>query len=158
VIKIAQIDPKTGRAIHIEDFWSLRHANIGDQSVLVAASPQSVHGTFKSATRATAGTTTITTPTANGSLLITDILISGEKANAATTEVRFTDGTNTVTLFLTQQVDFAANLGVAFQGRVQGWRDARIDMITAGTQDVTVLVCYTKVPEGLPFAEWDALR
>jgi len=146
------------RELHTEDYWSLRHANLGDQVVLVSATPPAVHGTFKSATRASAGTTTITSPTANGSLLITDILISGEKANSATTEVRFTDGSNNVTLFLTQQVDFAANLGVGFQGRVQGWKDARIDMITTGTQDVTVLVCYTKVPEGLPFAEWDALR
>jgi len=147
-----------GNSLHSEDYWAERPANAGDQYVLVTTSPASVHGTFKSSTRASAGTTTITAPTASGSLLVTDILISGEKANAATTEVRFTDGSNNVTLFLTQQVDFAANLGVGFQGRVQGWRNARIDMITTGTQDVTVLVCYTKVPEGLPFAEWDALR
>ena len=147
-----------GANLHVEDYWSLRPANLGDQHVLVSCTPPSIHGTFKSATRASAGTTSITTPTAGGSLLITDILISGEKAASATTEVRFTDDTNNVTIFLTQQVDFAANLGVGFQGRVQGWKDARIDMITTGTQDVTVLVCYTKVPEGLPFAEWDALR
>jgi len=147
-----------GQALEVENFWDTRHKNGVSERVLLVTDPTMVHGTFKSATRATAGTTNITTPTANGSLLITDIVISGEKANSATTEVRFTDGSNNVTIFLTQQVDFAANLGVAFQGRVQGWRDARIDMITTGTQDVTVLVCYSKVPEGLPFLEWDALR
>jgi len=158
MIKAELVHAKTGKSLHVEDYWSLRHSNLGDQAVLVTASPASIHGTFKSATRTGAGTTQLVLPRANGSLLITDILISGEKQAGSTAEVRFTDGTNTVTVFLASQVDAPPSFAHSFHGRLQGWRDARIDFITSGAGDATLLVCYTKVPEGLLFAEWDALR
>jgi len=94
----------------------------------------------------------------SGSLLITDFIISGEKQVGSTVELRFTDDTNTETLFLANQVDAPAQIAHAFQGRVQGWRDARLDIITAGTADATVLVCYVKLIDSVPYAEWNALR
>lgn len=129
-----------------------------DAHALVTIPIASVYGTFKSVTRIAAGTTTITTPDANGSLLITDILISGEKQQNSTVEVRFTDDVQNVTLFLASQVDAPAQIAHGFIGRFQGWRGARIDMITAGAADATVTLGYTKIPTGLAFAEWDALR
>lgn len=147
-----------GANLHVEEYWSLRHSNIGDQHVLVTTPPAAVHGTFKSATRTGAGTTQLVTPNANGSLLVTDILISGEKQAGSSTEIRFTDGSQTVTIFLASAVDAPPSFAHTFHGRLQGWRDARIDMVTVGSGDATVLVCYTKVPEGLLYAEWDALR
>jgi len=74
-------------------------------------------------------------------------------------EVRFTDGTNTVSLYgPASQVDFPVQIAHGFVGRCQGWRDARIDVVTVGTADATVTICYTKIPTSLPFKEWDALR
>lgn len=125
---------------------------------LVTIPVNSIHGTFKSVTRTGAGTTTITTPDADGSLIITDLLISGEKQVSSTVEVRFTDGSQSVTLFLMGQAVVPAAIAHSFTGRFQGWRDARIDVITAGTADATVTLGYTKVPTGLVFAEWDELR
>ena len=129
-----------------------------DIQILVAGTPAQFHGTFKSATRSGAGTTTLVTPNSNGSILITDVVISGEKTNSTTTIVQFTDGGDTVVLFNATQTDAPVNLAIPFVGRVQGWRDAQVDMVTDGANETTVLVCYMKLPEGLPFAEWDALR
>ena len=157
-IKATLTHGKTGKQLHVDDYWATRRSNPGDQTVLIVTNPAAVHGTFKSATRTTAGTTTLVTPNANGSLLITDILISGEKQTGSSAEVRFTDGTNVETVFLASQVDAPPSFAHSFHGRLQGWRDARIDFITSGAGDATLLVCYTKVPEGLLFAEWDALR
>lgn len=147
-----------GRILHTEDYWAEREANLGDQVILVTASPASVHGTFKSVTRTTAGTTIVTSPNANGSLLITDILISGEKQTGSSTIVRFNDGTQNIVVFNASQVDAPPSIAHSFHGRLQGWRDAYIEMETTGAGDATVLICYTKVPEGIPYAEWDALR
>jgi hypothetical protein len=157
-IKATLTHGRTGKQLHVDDFWAPRRSQPGDQTLLVVTNPYSAHGAFKSATRTTAGTTTLVTPNANGSLLITDILISGEKQTSSSAEVRLTDGTNSATVFLASQVDAPPSFAHAFQGRLQGWRDARIDFITSGAGDATLLVCYTKVPEGLLFAEWDALR
>lgn len=115
-------------------------------------------GTFKSATRTADGTSTITEPTPGGSLAITDLIVTGEKQANSSVEVRFTDGTNFVTIYLASQVDAPANTAIGFQGRWQGWQDARIDMITVGTADATVAIGYIKLPSSLAFAEWDALR
>ena len=147
-----------GTNLHAEDYWSLRRSNLGDHHVLVTSPPASVHGTFKSATRTSAGTTQLVVPNANGSILVTDILISGEKQAGSSTEVRFTDDSQTESIFLASAVDAPPSFAHTFHGRLQGWRDARIDMVTTGAGDSTVTVCYVKVPEGLLYAAWDALR
>lgn len=129
-----------------------------DLQILVTGTPAQFHGAFKSATRVDGGTTTIVTPNSNGSLLITDIVISGEKTTGTTTTINFTDGVATVQLYKVDQANGPVNISTGFVGRVQGWTDARIDMVTDGTNETNVLLCYMKLPEGLPFAEWDALR
>lgn len=131
---------------------------VGDEQVPVVALFRGAFGTFKAATRTTAGTTEITSPGIGGSLILTDLMVTGEKQAGSSVEVRFTDGTNTVTLYLASQVDAPASTAISFSGRWQGWKDARLDMITVGTADATVAVGYIKVPGGLEFAEWNALR
>lgn len=130
---------------------------VGDE-ILVTVGFPGIHGVFKSVTRDEAGTTTITGPILGQSILLTDLLISGEKQAGSTVEVRFTDGTNTVTIFSASQVDAPPNFAHSFVGRIQGWADARLDMITSGAGDATVMVGYVKIPSGIPFSEWDSFR
>ena len=148
----------TGIALEACDLFAPFERLQGDNLGLEIIDPYRLYGTFRSTTRTTAGTTTITSPEDNGSLVITDLLISGEKQAGSTAEVRFTDDTNTSTLFLASQVDAPPNFSHSFAGRIQGWRDARVDLITSGAGDATVLLCYIKVPNGLPYAEWDTYR
>jgi len=115
-------------------------------------------GTFAAQTRTTTGTTIIIAPEGGGSIIITWIVVSGEKQAGSDVTVRFTDGSDTVTLMVINQVDAPPNLSIAFPSRVQGWRDARVEMVTSGAGDATVSVGYVKVPQGLVFSDWDALR
>jgi hypothetical protein len=158
MLKVVLSDPDNGSALQTRPIAEAGQKPKGDERVLEVAQFSQVHGTFKSATRTGAGTTTIVSPDADGSLIITDIMISGEKQAGSSVEIRFTDGTDSAVMFLASQVDAPPQLAHSFLGRVQGWKDARIDMVTAGAGDATVLVCYTKIPSGLPYEEWDALR
>lgn len=115
-------------------------------------------GTFTSVTSSTATTTNIVTPSDDGSVHVTDIVISGEKQNAGTAEIRITDGTNNITLFKATLTDAPVNMALAISGRMQGWKDARIDLITNSGGDITVTLGYVKEKTGLNFLEWDALR
>ncbi len=130
----------------------------GKTASLLTATSGLGFGTFKSATRTTAGTTEITAPDPGGSIIVTWIVVSGEKQAGSDVTVRFTDSTNNVDIIVASQVDAPPNLAIGLPSRVQGWQDARIDMITSGAGDATVSIGYIKIPAGIPFAEWDALR
>jgi hypothetical protein len=130
----------------------------GAPNMLGMATLAHAHGVFKAATRTDAGTTILTTPILNQSIILTDMIISGEKQAGSVVTVRFTDGTNTVNIFVASQVDAPPQIAIPFAGRWQGWRNARLEMVTSGAGDATVAVGYMNVPEGLTFEEWDALR
>lgn len=149
---------RINKEILSSDFFARFTGFRSKSNVLAVTDFVGSQGRFQSQTRTTAGTTTVLTPIGGGSIILTDLLISGEKQAGSTVEVRFTDGTNNATIFLASQVDAPPNFSHPFRGRFQGWKDARIDMITSGAGDATVTLGYVKAPEGIPFAEWNALR
>ena len=153
-------DAATGRAIAtVQPTGRLEDLKLtGKEVALVVVPVGGTFGTFKSASRTTAGTTTVTDPAPGGSIIITDLLISTDKTNATSVTVQFTDGTDTVVVFEADSSNAPVNVGTSFSGRWQGWEDARIDMVTVGAVTATVAVGYVKIPVGLPFAEWDGLR
>lgn len=121
------------------------------------AEPQR-HGVFKAVTSTAQTTTPIVTPADQGAIVITDLLITTNKKTAGVLTLRFTDDSNTINIAVFP-VDLAVNQPMSFLGLVRGWQDARLEMVTTGaTFDATVTAVYMKVPAGLPFAEWDALR
>lgn len=116
------------------------------------------HSTFKSVNRASAGTTIITSPDTGGSVQVYDLLVSADKVNAATATIRFTDGSNTINMMTITTTDAPANFAVPLRGRWQGWKDARLELVTVNGVDCTVAVSYMKVDESLGFTEWDSFR
>lgn len=131
-----------------------------DETIYIITDYFRANGTFKSELILTPATTTITSPDPSGSLIITDIVISADKTNNTTLLVQFTDGVNTAVIISPDTTNQAVNFSWAPQGRIQGWKNARIDVITGGvgTPSVAVTVGYLKIPSGLEFADWDALR
>ncbi|MEE8382222.1 MAG: hypothetical protein V3R78_10170 [Thermodesulfobacteriota bacterium] len=129
-----------------------------DNIALVTTTIALAHSTFKSVTRTTAGTSIITIPSLEGAIVITDILITGEKRIGATITVRFTDDTNTINLLIGDAANNSINLGHAFNGLVQGWRNSRVELVTVADVTATVTLVYYKVEEGLSFLEWDSRR
>lgn len=152
------IDPRTKKAYHAEETWAESHSVTGNEVIPVYLSAWDAHGTFKSANRTTAGITSVVTPTNNGSIIITDILVSGDKVNGGSIEIQFTDDTRTISIFKATVTDAPVNLGVPVEGRIQGWVDSRLQMVVVGNVDATVTVGYVKMPTGLPYDEWDSLR
>jgi len=152
-LKAILTDSKTGRALHT--------ANVGiltTDPVLVVQGEAAIIGVWQSVNRTSAGTTTITTPVLNGSVIITDILISTTKTAMTDLLLQFTDGTETEVIFKVDTSNNPHAFGVTIRGRLQGWKNARIDMVTTGAVDATITLGYFKVPTGLDFKEWDARR
>jgi hypothetical protein len=130
MIKTSLTDVATGRQAQIAD------TPFG--SVLATIPTDKVYSVFKSGTR-----TTISAAKVAGNLTI-----------------RFTDGTETVNLYIVPLTDAPASFSVSFAGKWMGWRDARIEMVTSIDGAAIVSVGYTKIPSAhtLSYAEWDAAR
>ena len=129
-----------------------------NEIVQVFTSGPQRHGVFKAATSTTQGTTSIVNPDKLGSIIVTDLLVTTNKAANGILKLLFGDGVVAVNIAIFP-VDLAVNQNIAFVGLFRGWQDASLKMNTSGaTFDATVTVGYMKAPNGLPFDEWDALR
>ncbi len=126
--------------------------------VLVGRSHNSIAGHFKSSSRTSAGTTIIASPISSGFIVLTDLIVTTDKVNAATVVVQLTDGSNTVIISSSDVTDAPANYAIGFVGTWRGWKDARIELVTTGNVAATVSVGYSKCRDGLDFDTWDGQR
>ena len=124
----------------------------------VVTSEIMTHGVFRSEQRTSAGTTIITSPDEGGGLLLTDLIVTANKTASSTAIVQFANGGHTIILAQIDSVNNPANLSHAFNGRILGWKNAHIDIVTTGNVTINVLIGYMKVKNGLEFSAWDALR
>lgn len=150
MIKTSLVDSGTGKQV------SILPGLLGYETLVIATMPQLV-GTFKAASSTTETVTNIVTPDADGSLLITDLLISTGKSVGNTLVINFTDGSNTIKI-MQFELTVAVQYGQSFHWG--GWADARIDMSADAAFKATVAVGYVKIPKvsTLKYAEWDKLR
>jgi len=132
------------------------NGDYGKHYHLATISPGEVHGLWKAVSGTTAATTIVTQPQNGGNLHIQSIALSGEKKNTGTIELRFTDDTNTITIFKAILTDAPVN--IAIEGNYQGWKDSRLEVITVTDFTYTVLCGYIKQPSGLSYSDWDARR
>lgn len=142
-----------GHALHTE--------RIGRHVHLVTEDHSRVATQFKTADHTTAATTAVAKPPAGTALVLTDLIISGERINAGTIILHFTDDVDNVVLFTIHVTDAPVNLAMPFAGRWRGWKDARLDFITnTANQAASISIGYYIVEgEGVfTFADWDTLR
>ena len=130
------------------------------EPVLVTENLHRIHGTFRSATSTGAATTTIATPELDQEIVLTDLIVSTDKVNGATIIVRWIDDlSNSVIIYNGTATDAPINVAIAFAGRWAGWMNARLEMVTVGVNlEANVSIGYYKLPEGLTYEQWDALR
>ena len=151
MIKAILIDTATGKALNsIEDIFGHPALAVTDHYLQQTC--------FKSSTRVGAGTTTITSPKAGGALLLTDIIISTDRVALSRLTVFFDDGTRTISIYDGYANDAPINLALGFHGAWTGWKDAELKMTTVAALKATVAVGYIKIPKGLAYGAWDALR
>jgi len=140
---------------------ALHTETIGNHTHLVIEEHARVATHFKVAATADAATTIIVSPKAGKALVITDIIVSQDKVASGAITLQFTDGTNTEILFKASTVDAPVALAHGFAGRMSGWKDARVEMISAGTNpatDVTIAYYHLGGENVLTFDNWDAER
>lgn len=139
--------------------WRTFKKALGDEEIFITTDYVTAFSTFQSVTRSTTGTTTVITPRPNGSIAIIDVLVSATKVNAATVSLVFDDDTDSEILFTASTNNQPIPFGSwSVKGRLQGWRDARLDLVTVNSTLAFVTVVYMHLPTGLVFGDWDALR
>jgi len=150
-LKATLIDPATGKVLEvIKDIFGHPNLAVTDH---YAGSTR-----FKSVTRVAAGTETIVESVKDGAILLTDMIISTDKVANSRLTVFFDDGVRTVPIFDGYANDAQINIALGFRGGWTGWVDAALKMTTVAVIKATVAVGYIKLPEGLCYTEWDALR
>ena len=145
----------TGVALHTE--------KVGQHTHLVTEDHSRVVTQFQHAASTDAGTTTVVTPRSGAAIVITDIILSQEKVAAGFITIQFDDDdNNTVILLRGTTVDGdMPGLHIPFAGRVRGWKDARVEMVTVGVNvesDVTIMYYHLIGEQVLLFDEWSAQR
>lgn len=151
MLKAILIDPATGKVLEVlEDIFG--HPN------LAVTDHYAKDVCFKSKTRTGAGTSTIAAPKTDGALMLTDMIVSTDRVALSQLTVFFDDGVRTIPIFDGYANDAPINFASNFRGGWTGWKDAAFKMATVAAITATVAVGYIKIPTGLEYEEWDALR
>lgn len=145
-----------GTPAHFEDY-DVEGEGREAIALVVTTVPQT-HGLFKSVTRATAGTSIITAPTLGGAIVLTDLIVSTDKRPLSNVTISLTDDTETIDIMTLDSTNAPVNTSIAFTGRIAGWKNARLEVVTVSDVTATVTCGYFKEQEGLSLLEWDALR
>lgn len=141
----------SGKALEIiEDIFGYPNLGVTDHY------PSSTR--FKSASRVAAGTTTIAEPTTEGAIMLTDMIISTDRVALSQLTIFFDDGTRQINIFDGYANDATINIAIGFRGGWTGWKDALLKMTTVAALNATVAVGYIKIPTGINYLEWDAMR
>jgi hypothetical protein len=150
-LKAILIDVATGKALEvIKDFFG--------NPTLAVTDCYATKTCFKSEYRTSAGTTEIAAPKTDGAIMLTDLIITTDRVASSRLRVFFDDGTRTITITDCVPIDAPVNLAIGFRGSWTGWKNAALKMQTWAALKANVAVGYIKIPGGLEYEEWDALR
>ena len=153
MLKTILTNSKDKKALHTSDGWD-------NLPVLETTTHAAMSGSFRAVSRASAGTTIITSPNVGGSIVLTDLMLTTDKVNGATVTIHFTDGVNTIVIIDAVVTDAPCNIATSFIGHWHGWKDARIELITVSTVKATVACGYFKADalHTQDYSEWNAER
>ena len=155
MLKVDLSDPLSGMSLHVAH--PLVNEEAGKQ--LVVCTPGMAHGVFKTVQVTGASTTTVATPVPGGAIVITDVVVSAKKKASATILIQWDDDVPNTEIFMAPDIINApANIVWQPAGLIQGWKDARIEVVTDATFDATVTVGYYHIDESIPYSTWDARR
>jgi len=153
MLKTKIVAGKSGKEFLSYDGWK-------DLPILTVTTYGAVNGSFNTATRSGAGTTTVVEAYSNDAIVITDLILTTDKVNGATATVQITDGVNTIVLISADLTDAPCNIAISFAGHWEGWQGAYIDLVTTGAVTATLALGYFRIPwnRSLIYEAWDARR
>ena len=154
-VKVYLINPQSNQALACE-------AGFTGKCTLIAESLARLDGKWQSGINNAAETIDVVSPDTNGSIFITDILVTSSKKVANSTIIlQFYDGTNTEKIMEIEGETAPVEFSHAFAGGLSGWKSAILQVITdQAAMYVVTLVGYIKVSEDLTktYNEWNAER
>ena len=157
MIKAVLTHSATGKELHSEEYYQE-----GEEGrVLLVQTIPKHYGFFKTYAYTVQATVEQVSAKGDGSIELTDMIVTFEKKNLGVVTINFHDGTNTAQLFRAPLTDSNVNLSCNFVGRWKGWAAAHIDVIISGADAIgTVAIGYLRHNEAnsLPYAEWNAIR
>ncbi len=118
--------------------------------VLGTTTYQKQYGLWQSVSWAAAvGETALVSPDGDGSIEISDVLITAEKKAGGSIVIRFADGVvgafvNTKDVINTTVADGVVNVASNFGGKVQGWQSAILYYTIVGTYKGSILITFVK--------------
>ena len=151
-------DADDGTHVHIHDYKEFDRLEDQDYHSLMVVDPVQVAGQFQTVNRTSAGTTTVVTPPKGGAIILTGFILGADKVNSATVTLRFNDDTRTADIYTGIVTDAPINLAHNFNSRTQGWRDARVELVTVGAVQAYLTLNYIKVKDSLAYDAWDERR
>lgn len=152
-LEVILIDKATGKILAV--------ASTAWGKVLCVQSPGKEFGVFKSTALGAVATTKIAEPDGDGSVELTDLILTTEKKAAAIITIQYNDGTNTATVLTAYVADAPVNIGMNFAGNWQGWQGAWVEVDVAGAAALgSIALGYIKrlKADSLVYAEWNARR
>lgn len=154
-VKVFSINPQTSQALDCE-------VGFEGKCTFVAESRIRLNAKWQSGINNAAETIDIVTPKVNGSIFITDLLVTSSKKVAASTIIlQFYDGTNTEKIMEIEGATAPVEFSHAFAGGLLGWRDAILQVVTdQAAMYVVTLVGYLRVSQDLTksYSEWETDR
>ena len=156
-IEVILIEAESEEALHVEPYTVGTRAG----KILAITTPAKAHGVFQCFTFDAEETITLAEPEADGSVELTDVIITFEKKQLATVTVQFNDGTNQEPIFKIFLNDAPINMSVNFNGKFQGWQSAYVEGIVAGAAaDGTITVGFLKRSKAGSdsYTKWGAKR
>lgn len=158
-LRVYLVRAKDGLPVRLEDYDI--QGDVKGRVTLATMTPQQAHGLFKAQAFTTQGTQRLATPAGDGSIELTDLVITFEKKNASIVTVQFNDATRQVLIIKSTLTDSPVNFTMKFGGRWQGWQNAYVEAIVSGADAVGVVALgYVKHNKkgSQPFGEWDDAR
>ena len=154
-IKVFLANPQSNQVLDCE-------AGFTGKCTLIAESLTRLDSRWQSGINNAAETINVVSPDTNGSIFITDLLLtSSRKVANSTIILQFYDGTNTEKIMEIEGETAPVEFSHAFAGGLSGWKGAILQVITdQAAMYVVTLVGYIKVSKDLTksYSEWDAER
>ncbi len=153
MIRLVLADAKTLEALGVVD--------TAFGKILCVQAPGKAFGVFRTRKFTGTGTVKMAEPAGDGSVELTDLIVSFEKKTSAEVVIQFNDGTNTELIWFGDLQDAPISFGTGFTGNWQGWQSAWVEVdITGANLDGSVALGYIKrlKKDSLTYPKWDARR
>ena len=125
---------------------------------LVTTNYFEAHGTFKSVAITSTEVNIVSQPNLGQGIIVDSMLLNARKHNGKDITIQMTDGVNTEVIFTADLTNQDLTLTHNVPHGWKGWENARLEVVSGSTKQVSITLGYAKFPKALSYSAWDKLR